>query len=154
VAILHSDSPKTAPRSYRRSGRAFGRFFRKIFVEKRNIIRFEYEEPLASLLGSHKGQIVEERGIEPLGGAGKRAPRCDECRCRIEHMFVSLCYATVPPVWPRVRSLQWASALPSLSLEELVRVRPTEAGEVQRVRPMLAAWGGVQRSLEGRPDKA
>jgi hypothetical protein len=41
-------------------------FFREIFVEKGNVIRFEYEEPFATLLGSHKGQIVDLRGIEPL----------------------------------------------------------------------------------------
>jgi hypothetical protein len=29
------------------------------------MVRFEYEEPFASLLGSHKGQIVEVAGIEP-----------------------------------------------------------------------------------------
>ena len=33
-------------------------FFREIFVEDGKIIRYEYEEPFASLLGSHKGQIV------------------------------------------------------------------------------------------------
>jgi hypothetical protein len=41
-------------------------FFREIFVEDGKIIRLEYEEPSASLLGSHKAQIVEVRGIEPL----------------------------------------------------------------------------------------
>jgi hypothetical protein len=41
-------------------------FFREIFVEDGKIIRLEYEEPFASLLGSHKAQIVEVRGIEPL----------------------------------------------------------------------------------------
>jgi site-specific DNA recombinase len=41
-------------------------FFSEIFVEEGNVIRFEYEEPFASLLGSHKTQIVDLRGIEPL----------------------------------------------------------------------------------------
>jgi site-specific DNA recombinase len=41
-------------------------FFREIVVDDGNVIRIEYEEPFATLLGSHKGQIVEVRGVEPL----------------------------------------------------------------------------------------
>jgi hypothetical protein len=47
-------------------------FFREILVKEGNVSRFEYEEPFASLLGSHKGQIVEVRGFEPLTSAVRR----------------------------------------------------------------------------------
>ena len=37
-------------------------FFREIFVQRGNVIRFEYEEPFASLFSSHKTQIVDLAG--------------------------------------------------------------------------------------------
>ncbi len=46
-------------------------FFREMFVEDGKISRFEYEEPFASLLGSHKGQIVEVAGIEPASSSDR-----------------------------------------------------------------------------------
>ena len=42
------------------------RFFRTIRVRDGRSERFDYEEPFASLLGSHKGSMVEVRGFEPL----------------------------------------------------------------------------------------
>jgi site-specific DNA recombinase len=41
-------------------------FFRTIRVRDGAIADFTYKEPFASLLGSHKGSMVEVRGIEPL----------------------------------------------------------------------------------------
>lgn len=41
-------------------------FFCTIRVRDGAIADFTYEEPFASLLGSHKGSIVEVRGFEPL----------------------------------------------------------------------------------------
>ncbi len=41
-------------------------FFRTIRVHDGRIADYTYEEPFASLLGSHKGSMVEVRGIEPL----------------------------------------------------------------------------------------
>ena len=41
-------------------------FFRTIRVRNGAIGDFTYEEPFASLLGSHKGSIVDPRGFEPL----------------------------------------------------------------------------------------
>jgi hypothetical protein len=40
--------------------------FRTIRVRDDLIADFEYEEPFASLLGSHKGSKVDPRGFEPL----------------------------------------------------------------------------------------
>jgi len=40
-------------------------FFRAIRVRGGRIERFDYEEPFASLLGSHKGSMVEVGGFEP-----------------------------------------------------------------------------------------
>jgi hypothetical protein len=40
-------------------------FFRKVVVRDSRVDGREYEEPFASLLGSHKSQIVEVAGIEP-----------------------------------------------------------------------------------------
>jgi hypothetical protein len=40
-------------------------FFRTIRVRDSRIADFTYEEPFASLLGSHKGSMVEVRGFEP-----------------------------------------------------------------------------------------
>ena len=47
-------------------------FFRKVFVRDGLLVGHEYEEPFASLLGSHKAQIVEVRGVEPLTSAVRR----------------------------------------------------------------------------------
>jgi site-specific DNA recombinase len=41
-------------------------FFRTIRVREGRIAYFTYEEPFASLLGSHKGSMVDPRGFEPL----------------------------------------------------------------------------------------
>jgi hypothetical protein len=41
-------------------------FFRTINVRDGAIADFTYEEPFASLLGSHKGSMVDPRGFEPL----------------------------------------------------------------------------------------
>ncbi len=41
-------------------------FFRTIRVREGAVADFTYEEPLASLLGSHKGSMVDPRGFEPL----------------------------------------------------------------------------------------
>ena len=41
-------------------------FFRTIHIRDGAIVDFEYEEPFASLLGSHKGSMVDPRGFEPL----------------------------------------------------------------------------------------
>jgi hypothetical protein len=41
-------------------------FFRAIRVRNGAIADFTYEEPFASLLGSHKGSMVDPRGFEPL----------------------------------------------------------------------------------------
>jgi hypothetical protein len=37
-------------------------FFQEILVENGKVVRFEYEEPFATLLGSHKAQIVDLAG--------------------------------------------------------------------------------------------
>ena len=41
-------------------------FFRTIRVRDGTIVGYTYEEPFASLLGSHKGSMVDPRGFEPL----------------------------------------------------------------------------------------
>lgn len=41
-------------------------FFQTIRVRDSTIAGFMYEEPFASLLGSHKGSMVDPRGFEPL----------------------------------------------------------------------------------------
>jgi hypothetical protein len=41
-------------------------FFRTIRVQDGRIADSTYEEPFASLLGSHKGSMVDPRGFEPL----------------------------------------------------------------------------------------
>ena len=46
-----------------------GAFFRTIRVRDGAIAGFTYEEPFASLLGSHKGSMVETARLEP-------APSC------------------------------------------------------------------------------
>jgi len=38
-------------------------FFQKMLVEEGDFIRFEYEEPIASLLGSHEGSIEGLSGV-------------------------------------------------------------------------------------------
>ena len=47
-------------------------FLRKVLVKQGQVAGHEYEEPFASLLGSHKPQIVEVRGFEPLTSAVRR----------------------------------------------------------------------------------
>lgn len=47
-------------------------FFRTIRVRDGAIASFTYEEPFASLFGSHKGSMVEVRGFEPLTPAVRR----------------------------------------------------------------------------------
>lgn len=62
-SLAPHSSPSELPEGETRSAQIWNRaFFREIFVKDGKIIRFEYEEPFASLLGSHNGQIVEERG--------------------------------------------------------------------------------------------
>jgi hypothetical protein len=51
---------------------------REIFVQEGNVIRFEYQEPFASLFGSHKTQIVDLAGrcvnrLELLGALRQEA---------------------------------------------------------------------------------
>jgi hypothetical protein len=41
-------------------------FFQTIRVRDGAVVSFTYEEPFASLLGSHKGSMVDPRGLEPL----------------------------------------------------------------------------------------
>ena len=41
-------------------------FFQSIHVRDGAIADFRYEEPFASLFGSHKGSMVDPRGLEPL----------------------------------------------------------------------------------------
>ncbi|MGH2554512.1 MAG: hypothetical protein ACRDHO_02195 [Actinomycetota bacterium] len=67
IINLALDLAKNCAASYRKARSEVRKmwnraFFREILVEDGNINRFEYEEPFASLLGSHKGQIVDERG--------------------------------------------------------------------------------------------
>ncbi len=47
-------------------------FFRKVLVREGRVAGHEYEEPFASLLGSHNDRIVEVRGVEPLASAVRR----------------------------------------------------------------------------------
>jgi hypothetical protein len=47
-------------------------FFRTIRVRDGAIAEVTYEEPFSSLLGSHKGSMVEVRGFEPLTPAVRR----------------------------------------------------------------------------------
>jgi hypothetical protein len=49
-------------------------FFRTIRIRDGAIADFTYEEPFASLLGSHKGSMVETAGLEP-------ATSCLQSRC-------------------------------------------------------------------------
>jgi site-specific DNA recombinase len=49
-------------------------FFQTICVRDGAIADFTYEEPFASLLGSHKGSMVETAGLEP-------ATSCLQSRC-------------------------------------------------------------------------
>jgi hypothetical protein len=41
-------------------------FFNTIRVRGAQVEDFTYEEPFASLLGSHNGSMVDPRGFEPL----------------------------------------------------------------------------------------
>ncbi len=77
VIDLALDLAKNCAASYRKAKPEVRKmwnhaFFREILVGDREVIRFEYEEPFASLLGSHKGQIVEVSGFEPPASAVRR----------------------------------------------------------------------------------
>jgi hypothetical protein len=68
---------KDCEASYRRARPEFRKiwnraFFRTIRVRDGMIADLAYEEPFASLLGSHRGSIVEVRGFEPLTPAVRR----------------------------------------------------------------------------------
>jgi hypothetical protein len=41
-------------------------FFNTMRIRDGTIADFTHEEPFASLLGSHKGSMVDPRGFEPL----------------------------------------------------------------------------------------
>lgn len=67
IIDLALDLAKDCAASYRKAGpdarKMWNRaFFRTIQVRASRIERFEYEEPFASLLGSHKGSIVDLAG--------------------------------------------------------------------------------------------
>jgi hypothetical protein len=71
IIDLALDLAKNCAASYRKAKpevrRMWNRaFFRKVLVRDGQVGGHEYEEPFASLLGSHKAQIVDLRGVEPL----------------------------------------------------------------------------------------
>jgi site-specific DNA recombinase len=71
VIDLALDLAKNCAASYRKANPEVRKmwnqaFFRKVLVSEGRIDDHEYEEPFVSLLGSHKAQIVELRGVEPL----------------------------------------------------------------------------------------
>ena len=53
-------------------------FFQSIRVRNGAIADFTYEEPFASLLGSHKGSMVDPTGFEPVS--------LRVCPCRFGHL--------------------------------------------------------------------
>jgi hypothetical protein len=57
-------------------------FFRTIRVRHGRIEHFTYEEPFASLLGSHEGSIVGARGFEPLTSSASRKRSTPELSAR------------------------------------------------------------------------
>ena len=59
-------------------------FFRKVLVRDGRVGDHKYEEPFASLLGSHKIQIVEVRGVEPLTSAVRRQRSTTELHPRAQ----------------------------------------------------------------------
>ncbi len=70
IIDLALDLAKTCAASYRKAKpevrKMWNRaFFRTIRIQDGKIEDFAYEEPFASLLGSHKGSMVEVAGIEP-----------------------------------------------------------------------------------------
>jgi site-specific DNA recombinase len=70
IIDLALDLAKDCAASYRRAKpevrKMWNRaFFRTVLVRDGAIADFTYEEPFASLLGSHKGSMVEVGGIEP-----------------------------------------------------------------------------------------
>jgi site-specific DNA recombinase len=77
IIDLALDLAKSCAASYRKAKPEVRKmwnqaFFRKVLVSEGRVARQEYEEPFASLLGSHKHQIVEVRGVEPLTSAVRR----------------------------------------------------------------------------------
>jgi len=77
--------------------------FRKVLVRSGRIADHEYEEPFASLLGTHNAQIVEVAGIEPASSGDLlgllRAQPADRLARRLpqaEHRRTSL--ASVSPM--------------------------------------------------------
>jgi DNA invertase Pin-like site-specific DNA recombinase len=70
VIDLALDLAKNCAASYRKARPEVRKmwnqaFFRTIRVKNGRIERFDYEEPFASLLGSHKGSMVDPRGRYP-----------------------------------------------------------------------------------------
>jgi hypothetical protein len=55
-------------------------FFRTLRVRDGAIADFAYEEPFASLFGSHKGSMVEVRGLEPLASSVRVISGPPPCR--------------------------------------------------------------------------
>ena len=71
IIDLALDLAKNCAASYRKANpdvrKAWNRaFFPTILVRNGAIADFTYEEPFASLLGSHNGSMVDPRGFEPL----------------------------------------------------------------------------------------
>jgi hypothetical protein len=71
IIDLALDIAKDCASSYRKAKPEVRRmwnqaFFETIRVRDSAIADFAYEEPFASLLGSHKGSMVDPRGFEPL----------------------------------------------------------------------------------------
>jgi site-specific DNA recombinase len=70
IIDLALDLAKNCATSYRKAkpkvrGMWNRAFFRTIWVRDGKIERFDYQEPFASLLGSHKGSMVDPGGLEP-----------------------------------------------------------------------------------------
>jgi hypothetical protein len=61
-------------------------FFRTIRVRDGRIANSTYEEPFASLLGSHKGSMVEVRGFEPLASSVRVRTRPSLCGPAFVHV--------------------------------------------------------------------
>jgi hypothetical protein len=62
-------------------------FFRKVLVRDGRVGDHEYEEPFASLLGSHKAQIVELMGVEPMTSCLPTIPGLNAMRFTCPHRF-------------------------------------------------------------------
>ncbi len=77
IIDLALELAKDCPASYRKAKpdvrKMWNRaFFQAIRVRNCAIADFTYEEPFASLLGSHKGSMVEVSGFEPPASAVRR----------------------------------------------------------------------------------